>query len=227
WAFSYALCDIYYDATPSNTYSVKTPVGGVTTNVREEDFDINLPSGEEVVDFLMENVDVADLPRHLIKQLFSYLLKNLSLTKGMSNEPLGNSDSMSRSSKTSNLFEELIAEIDLDDLILIGIDDRYYDSEGDILFFEQLHNEDTSSDVSPALYLLSPPHWIYHPPLLSNLVLGMWKDLNLFLSNTVGWEYEGDGDPLFWFSSYAITPSCCILTYGGDVLLLPSLPHIG
>ncbi|GJS57976.1 hypothetical protein Tco_0652760 [Tanacetum coccineum] len=28
---------------------------------------------------------------------------------------------------------------------------RYYDSEGDILFFKQLLNEDTSSDVSPAL----------------------------------------------------------------------------
>ncbi|GKF56566.1 hypothetical protein Tco_0166906 [Tanacetum coccineum] len=29
------------------------------------------------------------------------------------------------------------------------------------------------------------------------------------------------------FSSYANTPSYCILTYGGGVLLLPSSPHIG
>ncbi|GJS09069.1 hypothetical protein Tco_0365865 [Tanacetum coccineum] len=222
----------------------------------EEDFDINSPLGEYVVDFLMENVDVAGLPRHLVKQLFSHLLKNPSLTKGMSDEPLGddskprsydvtfsnphfdfndnftlcndnplfheefedissldppeltlvidestllvtlplqytnvlgdaivdidlplrepldtlstgdreidfnpsmdieelerlladdpvpvprvlddplgNSDSMSRSSETSDLFEELITEISLDDSIPIGIDDRYYDSEGSI-----------------------------------------------------------------------------------------------
>ncbi|GJX71549.1 hypothetical protein Tco_0308720 [Tanacetum coccineum] len=246
-----------------------------TTDVREEYFDINSPLGEYVVDFLMENVDVAGLPRHLVKRLFSHLLKNKSLTKGMSDEPLsddskpksydvtfsnplfdfnddftlckdnplfdeefedissldlpeltpvineptlletlplsctdvlgdgivdidlplgepldtlsmgdreinfnpsrdieelerlladdpvlvprvfddpfGNSDSMSRSSKTSDLFEELIAEIGLDDSNPIRIDDRYYDSEGDILFFEQLLNEDTSSDVSPTL----------------------------------------------------------------------------
>ncbi|GKE91447.1 hypothetical protein Tco_1572542 [Tanacetum coccineum] len=60
-----------------------------TTDVREENFDINSPLGEYVVDFLMENEDVAGLPRHLVKQLFSHLLKNPSLTKGMSDEPLG------------------------------------------------------------------------------------------------------------------------------------------
>ncbi|GJY48731.1 hypothetical protein Tco_0438687 [Tanacetum coccineum] len=245
------------------------------TNNGEVDFDINSPLGEQVVDFLMENVDVADLPRHMVKQLFGLLLKNPSLTKRMSDEPLGddtkprsfdvtfsnplfdfnddytlcydnslfdeefenissldpleltpvideptllvtlplpctnvlgdaivdialplgehldtlltgdreidfnpskdieeleclladdlvlvprvfdeplgNSDSMSRSSKTSDLFEELIAEFGLDDSIPTKIDDRYYDSEGDILYFEQLLNEDTSSDVSQAL----------------------------------------------------------------------------
>ncbi|GJS54588.1 hypothetical protein Tco_0627950 [Tanacetum coccineum] len=198
-------------------------------------------------DFLMENVDVAGLPRHLVKQIFNHLIKNPSLTKGMSNEPLGddskpksydvtfsnplfdfnddstlcydnplfdeefkdiivlgdekidlllrddldtlstgdreidfnssrdieelerlladdpvpvpkvfneplgNSDSMSRSFETSNLFEELIAEFGLDDSIPTETDDRYHDSEGDIIYFEQLLNEDTSSDVSPAL----------------------------------------------------------------------------
>ncbi|GKC63552.1 hypothetical protein Tco_1096150 [Tanacetum coccineum] len=251
-----------------------------TTDVREEVFYINSLLGEQVVDFFMENVDVAGLPKHLVKRLFSHLLKNPSLTKGMSDEPLGddskprsydvtfsnpffdfnddstlcndnplfdeefedissldpheltpvidestflitllvpyndvlgdaivdidlplgepldtlsmedreidfnpsrdieelerlladdpvpvprvfdnplgNSDSMSRSSETSDLFEELIAEIVLDDSIPIGIDDRYYDSEGDILFFEQLLNEDTSSNVSPALFITPP-----------------------------------------------------------------------
>ncbi|GKE32355.1 hypothetical protein Tco_1451677 [Tanacetum coccineum] len=245
------------------------------TDVREEDFDINSPLGEYVVDFLMENVDVAGLPRHLVKYLFNHLLKNLSLTKGMfdgplgddskpisydvtfSNslfefndnftlcndnllfdeefedissldppeltpvidestllvtlplpctdvlgdaivdidlllgehldtlltgdreidfnpsrhieelerlladdpvlvprvfdEPLGNSDLMSRSSETSDLFEELIVEFGLDDSIPTKIDDRCNDSKGDILYFEQLLNEDTSFDVSQAL----------------------------------------------------------------------------
>ncbi|GKA43317.1 hypothetical protein Tco_0736041 [Tanacetum coccineum] len=60
-----------------------------TSDVREEDFDINSPLGEQVVDFLMENVDVAGLPRHLVKHLFNHLIKKLSLTKGMSDEPLG------------------------------------------------------------------------------------------------------------------------------------------
>ncbi|GJX77992.1 hypothetical protein Tco_0324803 [Tanacetum coccineum] len=66
------------------------------TNNREEDFDINSPLGEQVVDFLMENMDVAGLPRHLVKQLFNHLIKNPSLTKGMSDKPLGD-DSKLRS----------------------------------------------------------------------------------------------------------------------------------
>ncbi|GJS00984.1 hypothetical protein Tco_0317492 [Tanacetum coccineum] len=73
---------------------VNTPLS--TTDVREEDFDINSPLREQVVDFLMENVDVADLPRHMVKQLFGLLVKNLSSTKRMSDEPLGD-DSKPRS----------------------------------------------------------------------------------------------------------------------------------
>nr|GEX34363.1 hypothetical protein [Tanacetum cinerariifolium] len=170
-----------------------------TTDVGEEDFDINSPLGEQVVDFLMENVDVAGLPRHLVKRLFSHLLKNPSLTKGMSDEPVGD-DSKPRSYNVTfsnllfdfnddcslcydNLFfdkefedissldlleltlvidestlltsdlilEELTTEIILDGLISTDIDDRYYDLEDDILYFEQLLNEDSSSDVSLAL----------------------------------------------------------------------------
>ncbi|GJZ20642.1 putative reverse transcriptase domain-containing protein [Tanacetum coccineum] len=64
--------------------------------IRKEDFDINSPLGEQVVDFLMENEDVAGLPRNLVKQLFSHLVKNLSSTKIMSDEPLGD-DSKPRS----------------------------------------------------------------------------------------------------------------------------------
>nr|GEY80900.1 hypothetical protein [Tanacetum cinerariifolium] len=73
---------------------VNTPLP--TTDVREEDFDMNSPLGEQVVDFLIENVDVAGLPKHLVKRLFSHLLKNPSLTKRMSDEPLGD-DSKPRS----------------------------------------------------------------------------------------------------------------------------------
>ncbi|GJZ79946.1 hypothetical protein Tco_0644783 [Tanacetum coccineum] len=164
-------------------------------------------------DFLMENVDVAGLPRHLVKQIFNHLIKNPSLTKGMSNEPLGD-DSKPKSydvtfsnplfdfNDDSTLcydnplfdeeFKDINEEIDLllrDDLdiLLTGYreidfnpsrdieelerlladdpvpvprvfneslgnsDSMYHDSEGDILYFEQLLNEDTFSDVSPAL----------------------------------------------------------------------------
>ncbi|GKA05195.1 hypothetical protein Tco_0684315 [Tanacetum coccineum] len=194
-----------------------------------------------------DNMDVAGLPRHLVKRLFDLLVKSQSSTKRISDEPLGddskprsydvtfsnplfdfnddftlcndnllfdeefkdigsldppeltpvinestllvtlplpctvvlgdaiididlllgehldtlsmrdreidfnpsNSDSMSRSSETSDLFEELIAEFSLNDSIPTEIDDRYHDSEGDILYFEQLLNEDTSSNISP------------------------------------------------------------------------------
>ncbi|GJS43311.1 hypothetical protein Tco_0568354 [Tanacetum coccineum] len=73
---------------------VNTPLP--TIDVREEDFDINSPLGEQVVDFLIKNMDVANLPRHLVKQLFGLLVKNLSSTKRMSDELLGD-DSKPRS----------------------------------------------------------------------------------------------------------------------------------
>ncbi|GKA00475.1 hypothetical protein Tco_0673025 [Tanacetum coccineum] len=84
---------------------VNTPLP--TTDVREEDFDINSPLGEQVVDFLMENEDVAGLPRHLVKRLFSHLVKNLSSTKRISDEPLCD-DSKPRSydvTFSNSLFE--------------------------------------------------------------------------------------------------------------------------
>ncbi|GJW77978.1 hypothetical protein Tco_0139660 [Tanacetum coccineum] len=88
------------------------------TDVKEEDFDINLPLGEYVVDFLMENVDVADLSRHLVKQLFSLLVKNLSSTKRMSDEPLGD-DSKSRSYDVNGQEVGLIRRIQ-------GLDTAYW-----------------------------------------------------------------------------------------------------
>nr|GEV38344.1 hypothetical protein [Tanacetum cinerariifolium] len=66
------------------------PTDTLLMGMRKEDFDNNSPSGEQVVDFLMENDDVAGLPRQLVKRLFDHLVKNLSSTKRMSDEPLGN-----------------------------------------------------------------------------------------------------------------------------------------
>ncbi|GJV91753.1 hypothetical protein Tco_1539566 [Tanacetum coccineum] len=187
-----------------------------STDDEEEDFDINSPLGEYVVDFLMENVDVAGLPRHLefkdissldlpeltavidestllvtlpspylfvfgdekidlllrnnldtlltgdreiafkpcweIEELERLLADDPVLVPRVFDEPFGNSDSISRPIETSDLIlEELTTEIGLYDSISTDIDNRYYDSEGDILYFEQLLNEYTSSDVSPAL----------------------------------------------------------------------------
>ncbi|GJZ76712.1 hypothetical protein Tco_0641384 [Tanacetum coccineum] len=281
------------------------------TDNGEVDFDINSPLGEQVVDFLMENVDVAGLPRHLVKRLFSHLLKNPSLTKGMSDEPLGddtkprffyvtfsnplfdfnddftlcndnplfdeefedisslvlfeltlvidestllvtlpspylvvlgdekidlllrddldalstgdrkidfdpirdieelerllandpvvvprvfdeplgNSDSISRSIETSDLIlEELTAEIDLDDSIPTNIDDRYYDSEGDIQFFEQLLNEDTSSGVSLALLPTESSSLVLPPSASKQLSLREVERFDPFFSLTQSGE---------------------------------------
>nr|GEZ03088.1 retrovirus-related Pol polyprotein from transposon TNT 1-94 [Tanacetum cinerariifolium] len=59
------------------------------TDDGEVDFDINSPLGEQLVNFLMENVDVVGLPRHLVKRSFNHLLKITNRTKKLS-EPLGN-----------------------------------------------------------------------------------------------------------------------------------------
>ncbi|GJT31551.1 hypothetical protein Tco_0921970 [Tanacetum coccineum] len=95
-----------------------------TTDVMEEDFDINSPLGEQVVDFLMENVDVAGLPRHLVKRHFSHLLKNPSLTNGMSDEPLGD-DSKPRSYDVT--FSNLL--FDLNDDYTLCYDNPLFDEE--------------------------------------------------------------------------------------------------
>ncbi|GJR04290.1 hypothetical protein Tco_0527274 [Tanacetum coccineum] len=79
--------EITFDSVLECDMPATTPLP--PTDDEEVDFDINSPLGEYVVDFLMENEDVAGLPRHLVKYLFNYLLKNPSLTKGMSDEPLG------------------------------------------------------------------------------------------------------------------------------------------
>ncbi|GJW00856.1 hypothetical protein Tco_1556107 [Tanacetum coccineum] len=98
-------------------------------------------------------------------------------------EPLGNSDSMSRSIETSDLIlEELTAKIGLDDSIPPKIDDAYYDSEGDILFLEHLLIEETFSDPTLAAVsnLKRPPYLLHHFPILRKFLYGEWKDLIFF-----------------------------------------------
>nr|GFD28008.1 hypothetical protein [Tanacetum cinerariifolium] len=114
---------------------VNTP--SPTTDVRKENFDINSPLGEYVVDFLMENKDIDGLPRHLEFEDISSLDPPRSAP--LNYEPLSNPDSVSRSLETSDLIlEELTTEIGLEDSIPTKINDGYYDSEGDILFLEHL-----------------------------------------------------------------------------------------
>ncbi|GJX72710.1 putative ribonuclease H-like domain-containing protein [Tanacetum coccineum] len=76
-------------------------------------------------------------PSRDIEELERLLVDNPVPVPRVFDVPLGNFDSMSRSIENSDLFlEELTTEIGLDDSIPTNIDDRYYDSEGDILYFD-------------------------------------------------------------------------------------------
>ncbi|GJZ31337.1 hypothetical protein Tco_0576384 [Tanacetum coccineum] len=118
--------------------------------MRDVILDIDLPFGEHLDTLSTGDREINFNPSRDIEELERLLSNKPIPIPRVIDEPLGNSNSMSRSSETSNLFEELIAEIGLDDSIPTGIDDRYYDSEGDILYFEQLLDEDTF------ILLLSP-----------------------------------------------------------------------
>ncbi|GJX42180.1 hypothetical protein Tco_0257170 [Tanacetum coccineum] len=125
---------------------------------------INLLLRDDLDTLLMGDREIDFNPCRDIEELERLLANNHVHVPRVFDEPLGNSDSMSRSIETSDLIlEELTTEIGLDDLIPTEINDGYYDSKGDILYFEQLLNEDTSSDLSQALLptdssLLVPLH---------------------------------------------------------------------
>nr|GEU42283.1 hypothetical protein [Tanacetum cinerariifolium] len=112
--------------------------------------DIDLPLGDPLDTLVTVDREIDLNPSRDIEELECLFADDPVPVPRVFDDPLGNYDSMSRLSETSDLFEELIAKIGLDDSILIRIDDKYYDSEGGILFFEQLLIEDTSSNVSPA-----------------------------------------------------------------------------
>ncbi|GJS63244.1 hypothetical protein Tco_0677808 [Tanacetum coccineum] len=149
---------------------------------------IDLPLGEPLDILSTGDREINFNPSRDIEELERLLADDPVPIPIVFDDPLGNSDSMSRSSKTSDLFEELIAEIGLDDSIPIRIDDRYYDSEGDILFFEQLLNEDTSSDVSPAMLPKNSTLLVTPPPASKQFSLREVErfDHFFFLTQSVG-----------------------------------------
>ncbi|GJZ59870.1 hypothetical protein Tco_0615686 [Tanacetum coccineum] len=102
--------------------------------------DIDLLLGEHLDTLSIGDWEIDFNPSRDIEELESLLADDPVLVPRVFDEPLGNSDSMSRSSEI-----ELFAEFGLDDSIPTEIDDMYHDSEGDILYFEQLLNEDTSA----------------------------------------------------------------------------------
>nr|GEU79090.1 hypothetical protein [Tanacetum cinerariifolium] len=177
---------------------VNTPLP--TTDVREENFDINSPLGEHVLDFLMENVDVDDLPRHLVKQLFCILVKNPSLTKRLSDEPLGD-DSKPRSYDVTflnplfdfnddytlcydnQLFDEEFEDISsLDPLKSAPL--NHESLEGDILFLERLLMKETFSYPTPALLPKKSTLLVTPPPASKKFSLREVENFDSFFSLT-------------------------------------------
>ncbi|GKE91770.1 hypothetical protein Tco_1572865 [Tanacetum coccineum] len=155
-----------------------------TTNVREEKLDIDLPLGKHLDTLSMGDREVDFNPSRDIEELECLLADDPVSLPRVFDEPLGNSDSMSRSSETSYLFEELIAEFGLDDSIPTEIDDRYHNSEGDILYFEQLLNEYTSSDVSPTLLPIESSSLDLPPPTSKQIYLREVERFEPFFSLT-------------------------------------------
>nr|GEW11948.1 hypothetical protein [Tanacetum cinerariifolium] len=139
------------EVTSDNNSECDMPTPLPTTDVREENFDINSPLGEYVVDFLMENEDIAGLTTTDVKRLFSNLVKNLSSTKKMSNEPLGD-DSKPRSYEVT--FSNFL--FDFNDDFTLCIDNLLFDEEFEnissldppksaLLNYEPLGNPDSVS----------------------------------------------------------------------------------
>nr|GFA06316.1 hypothetical protein [Tanacetum cinerariifolium] len=127
---------------------VNTPLP--TTDVREDNCDINSPLGKQVVNFLIENVDVADLPRHIIKQLFGLLVKNLNSTNRMSDEPLGDdSKPISYDVTFSNpLF-------DFNDDYTLCNDNPLFDEEFEDISFLDLPKSTPSGEETRVMEILS------------------------------------------------------------------------
>nr|GEU75208.1 hypothetical protein [Tanacetum cinerariifolium] len=86
--------------------------------------DIDLLLGEHLDTLSTGDREIDFNPSRDIEELKRLLVDDPVLIPRVFDEPLGNSDSTSRSSETSGLFEELIAEFGLDDSIPTESDDR-------------------------------------------------------------------------------------------------------
>nr|GFA99668.1 hypothetical protein [Tanacetum cinerariifolium] len=157
------------------------------TNVlRDAKVEIDLPFGEQVDTLLMGDREIDFNSFKDVGNLGSSLVDDPVPIPRMFDEPLGNSNSMSRSFETSDfLLEELTAEIGLDNSIPKKINDGYYDSHGDILYLEQLLDEDTSFNPSPSS--LPKESSLLVPQILGfkQICLRVVERLILFLPDTV------------------------------------------
>ncbi|GKB59177.1 hypothetical protein Tco_0915363 [Tanacetum coccineum] len=113
-----------FEVTSDSNSECDMPTPLPTTSVREEDFDINSHLGEQVVDFLMENLDVAGLPRHLVKRLFNFTSsddESLSEedvpkeTFKIYSNPLFEFDDDFTSSDVNPLFNEVLEDVESED----------------------------------------------------------------------------------------------------------------
>ncbi|GJY57219.1 hypothetical protein Tco_0456334, partial [Tanacetum coccineum] len=100
------------------------PLLPCTDVLRDTIVDIDLLLGEHLDTLSTGDREIDFNPIRDIEELERLLADDPVLVPMMFDEPLGNSDLMSRSSETSDLFEELIAEFGLDDSIPTKIDDR-------------------------------------------------------------------------------------------------------
>ncbi|GJY98136.1 hypothetical protein Tco_0515046 [Tanacetum coccineum] len=179
-----------------------------TTDVREENFDINSPLGEHSNDPLGDDSKPRSYDVTFSNSLFDFNddytlcndnplfdeefedISSLDPPKSapLNYEPLGNPDSVSRSLETSDLnLEELTAEIGLDDSIPTETYDGYYDSEGDILFLEHLLIEETFSDPTPTMLHKKSTLLVTPPPASKQSSLKEVERFDpFFLPNTVG-----------------------------------------
>ncbi|GJZ64215.1 hypothetical protein Tco_0620636 [Tanacetum coccineum] len=154
---------------------IDTPSSPYLVVLGDEKIDLLLR--DDLDTLLMGDIEIDFNPCRDIEELERLLANDPVPVPRVFDELLGNSNSMSRSNETSDLIlKELTTEIGLDDSIPTKIDDRYYDSEGDVLYFEQLLNEDTSSGLSPTLLPIQSSLLV--PPLLNfkqNMLKGSGK----------------------------------------------------
>nr|GEX55193.1 hypothetical protein [Tanacetum cinerariifolium] len=114
---------------------IETPPSPYLVDLGDEK--INLLLRDDLDILLTKDREIDFNPSWDIEELEHLLANDLVHVPRVFDEPLSNSDLMSRSIETIDLIlEELTTEIGLDDSIPTEINDAYYDSEGDIVYFK-------------------------------------------------------------------------------------------